>query len=1522
MGMGSEDQATARGPVTQIFRYLEELNRRRNPLKRRIEEQSWRFRFADLPANPAVTVGWPSAMLAEAEVLTAGGQEMAADGALGRDYVLRVGRSILSDVPPPPEVLANWLQLGWVDPGKPVQVVPSRKGIDQEGEPVSVLFGDAPERVEALASWQVLREEWAEKERPARAARRLFEELYEVYGRMEREAERQELVLGDGLLSWSRAGGAIRHPILIQRLSLNFDPQKAEFVLRQTEHPVELYSALFRAIPEVDGSVIGKCRQELEDLQLSLMDNEVTSGFLRRLVVQLSARGEFLGETPMGPDSESPRVARDPVLFLRSRTLGFAAALESILMDIRQRRDLPTSLLNVAGIESLPAHRPGPNGAATAPSINEQILLSKPANQEQIEIARRLDAYGCVLVQGPPGTGKTHTIANLIGHLLAQGKSILVTSHTAKALRVLREQVVPQLQPLCVSVLEGGGESRQQLEQSVAAIVERLASTDADALSRQGEAVAQRRRLLREDLEQQKRELQNARFDEYRDVVVAGKAYSPSEAARQIAASGADGWIPPPVSAGSPLPLTAGELIALYRTNVTLDAQDERDISGTLPKIDDLLPPTDFARLLADREALEKEDLSVLAELWRAAPVEVMPERIEALSLQVARAVTLMNHGTDWQSAAIEAGRQGGPVKQAWSNLLTQIETVGQEAAAAQESLMRYGPVLAPGEDLEAQMKILAEVVQYLEGGRSLSWAVLLTHPTWKKMLPMWRVGVKPPKSQEDFSALLMLAEVELRREQLKDWWERQMTPLGGATRAELGLQPEVACRQYQPLIQEALNWYQATWTPLEREFQRIGFNWPGLLQKMPLNLTARGDLLRLRDAVLQSLPSVFRSRANFLRASRVQKQISTVGETLASLGGSDVAPLITQFKEALAQWDTSAYEAAYARLTELNQKSADLSARQGLLHRLEAVAPAWAASIRDRRPLHDGQDLPGDAEAAWLWRQLSDELDRRQRTSLNMLQQKIAQTEGQLQEATAELVDAKAWEAQVRRTSLDQRKSLIGWLQTVRRIGKGTGKRVPELQAQARRLMGEARTAVPVWIMPLTRVVESFDPATVRFDVVIIDEASQSDAMSLIALYMGAQVVVVGDDEQVSPDAVGENIEDTQNLIAEHLTGIPNAHLFDGKQSIYDLAMSSFGGTICLREHFRCVSDIIQFSNRLSYDGKIKPLRDASSVVTKPYVVSHRVEGAASANKVNEEEALAMVSLLIAATEQPEYADSTIGVISLVGEEQALRIDTLLHQHLSPVEYEQRRIMCGTPAQFQGDERDVMFLSMVDGPQGGPLPLRQQPLFRKRFNVAASRARDQMWVVHSLSLEDLKVGDLRRSLIEHAQNPQAFEQLLQEQEKKTESEFERQVLKRLMVAKYRVQPQWKVGSYRIDMVVEGGGKRLAVECDGDRYHTLDNLAEDMQRQAVLERLGWSFVRIRGSEFFRDADRAMRPLFMRLEEMDIPPSITGTDAGTLESDVEELKVRVIRRADCLRREWKEEANPSSSAHEQDVNFSS
>lgn len=99
----------------------------------------------------------------------------------------------------------------------------------------------------------------------------------------------------------------------------------------------------------------------------------------------------------------------------------------------------------------------------------------------------------------------------------------------------------------------------------------------------------------------------------------------------------------------------------------------------------------------------------------------------------------------------------------------------------------------------------------------------------------------------------------------------------------------------------------------------------------------------------------------------------------------------------------------------------------------------------------------------------------------------------------------------------------------------------------------------------------------------------------------------------------------------------------------------------------------------------------------------------------------------------------------------------------------------------------------------------------------------------------------------------------------------------------------------RNGLVVEGGTRRVAVECDGDRFHPIEKIAEDMARQAVLERIGWRFIRIRGSQFFRDPDAAMRFVFEALADMGVAPSVQSAPIERPSSS-DELLDRVKRRA--------------------------
>jgi len=70
-----------------------------------------------------------------------------------------------------------------------------------------------------------------------------------------------------------------------------------------------------------------------------------------------------------------------------------------------------------------------------------------------------------------------------------------------------------------------------------------------------------------------------------------------------------------------------------------------------------------------------------------------------------------------------------------------------------------------------------------------------------------------------------------------------------------------------------------------------------------------------------------------------------------------------------------------------------------------------------------------------------------------------------------------------------------------------------------------------------------------------------------------------------------------------------------------------------------------------------------------------------------------------------------------------------------------------------------------------------------------------------------------------------------------------------------------------------GENARLAVECDGDQYHTLEKWEEDQIRERQLRRAGWEFWRVSGSSFYRHKEKALDSLWEKLDELGINPIV-------------------------------------------------
>ena len=626
------------------------------------------------------------------------------------------------------------------------------------------------------------------------------------------------------------------------------------------------------------------------------------------------------------------------------------------------------------------------------------------------------------------------------------------------------------------------------------------------------------------------------------------------------------------------------------------------------------------------------------------------------------------------------------------------------------------------------------------------------------------------------------------------------------------------------------------------------------------------------------------------LATDEIQKDESS----LSALAVTSNAHAVTgKLLKAVRDRDVDAYGRGIGSMQSLDTERKKLQKVDEYVMKLNSHLPDLTHEMKQNPDDSSWDERVQKIQNAWNWAQARYWIDDYIRQEdVPALAQRAQQIEDEINATIAKLASLQAWSYCFSRLKEDHRRHMEAWQQSMRRLGKGTGKHAPRHRREAQQHLNKCREAVPAWVMPLHRVWDTVEPSPGMFDLIIVDEASQCGVEALPIFYLGKKVLIVGDDKQISPDAVGLPRDAVHRLMEEFLHDFQFKSSFDVESSLFDHGKLRYGTRrITLREHFRCMPEIIRFSNDLCYsDTPLIPLRqygpDRLPPIEHIFVDSGYREG--SNNRVvNKPEADAVVAKICDMCEGRQYSGKSIGVVVLQGEAQGVLIEKKLLELLGAEEMEKRRLVCGNPYSFQGDERDIMILSMVAAVNQRIGPFTK-PADERRFNVAASRARDQMILFHSVSSDDLSISCLRRQLIEFFEktSPQEIAGIERNELERRASQdnrsvvdpptpfdswFEVDVALALLRKHFIVLPQHEIAGKRIDLVVEGGQARLAVECDGDRWHGADQYEADMQRQQQLERCGWEFFRVSEAAFYSNEEDALTPLWRMLKERDIVP---------------------------------------------------
>ncbi|WP_405887747.1 AAA domain-containing protein [Streptomyces sp. NBC_01136] len=1470
--------ATPDDVVRHVFRYLAEVGESRTRPVRTYDDARHQVWFADLPAQFG-------SFLTEA---------VPGDAPLW----LRADRPERHDPPAPPLPLAHWLDEREIRdaerdtaPGLQPQADVPAEEVSADGSShtarVTVSLAASPQHDKVrnqYRAWVRGWEAWAIRDRSMKPVVRAYDRLYRLCVDASELGESFELVVGFGYLSWSAQDEPVRRHLVTCRAVMAIDPDSGAITVGpDPEHgsPV-LEESMLDAGQKARADIRALVRQELEAAG-DTTDPALADRLHRALTTWTIAAhqaGRYISSTTRhrtGGDPAVPVVSFAPVLLLRERTRrSMLEALRGVAMSIEQGAEPTTLLRAIAGAGG---DRPlGEPGTGEALGESPELYFALPSNDEQRTIAERLRDRDLVVVQGPPGTGKTHTIANLVTDLLAHGNRVLITSHTARALRVLKDKLPASVRELCVSRTDDGA-AQQELEQSVKAILDRQGDFSARAYRRRIQEHEERLRSARSAQALALKALRALREQEtYHHPAEIGD-YEGTLA--RIAQRLADerprfGWIGT-VPADAPtldmdaLPRLRRAALAFTDRHRALAAT----VGAALPEPGQLPSGPEFTEAIETIRAAEAD----LAALRQDDSVSRLDDAVSSLTAaQQDRLAAALDR---FMAAGAAATPQG------WATELRRDLLAGQDLGArsrherttlaltaVENAAAALGATLVSGlesHDVPTALGLATALRDGLAAGEKLRGPLGLKTRLRKAVgdFPETvRVDGRAVETETAAAALLHRVTLERHLQDIEQSW-------GDGAEAWRATDPRIARLRQDVATLTTLT----TLADLRRDVVQLAAVTPGL---------ARVDWGN--DDAASTVRSVLRARAARRAADRPRALIDgALGELRAAAHRRGASAAVDRARAAVEARDTDAYDAAVGEVEDLREalarkKACDDAYRQ-VLAELPEVADALESTPQD--PGWDRRLV--EVEAAWSWsawharmKVLTD--PGAEDTQMRLL----AEADTEIRISLERLAADKSWFSCLSRLTDDQAVALTSYQQSVRRLGKGTGKYAATYRRQARESLQASQEAVPAWIMPLHQVTETvpMDRAG-RFDVVIIDEASQSGPEALLLAWLGAKVIVVGDDQQVSPAQVGVD-HDEQFALQRRLLGeLPAArrNLFTPTASLFDIASGLAGGRgrLMLQEHFRCMPEIIGFSNQLCYGGRLQPLRQYGADRLPPlrsvHVADGYVEGSGQ-KQINRPEAERLVDEIARCIADPAYAGRTLGVITLLGAGQKFLIEDLLADRIPLDERQRRRLRVGNAEEFQGDERDVVFIGLVVSLTGPDGPRRigsySSSLYRQHINVAASRARDQVWLFHSVTLTELGETDLRRAYLDWFSRPaeerdgaglgevrpdiphQAFDSL-----------FEQRVYLALRDRGYRVRPQYPAGRYRIDLVVEGGTQRLAVECDGDAFHTEENADADAARQRELERVGWTFVRIRGSRFFLDPDQALQPLWAELERLGI-----------------------------------------------------
>jgi hypothetical protein len=857
------------------------------------------------------------------------------------------------------------------------------------------------------------------------------------------------------------------------------------------------------------------------------------------------------------------------------------------------------------------------------------LFFPLPASHDQIEMVRQLERSDGLVVQGPRGTDRTSAIANVVCHHLALGLRVLVVSRNETGLALLSEKLPRAIRDLTLNLTGSDKDGLRHAE----AVVSRLQSI-VETLNLRDQ-VEQINRLERDIIET--RQEISLVDDEVADIAsrnleqFSGFSDLPFDVVKTLIADReAYSWF------------TDRPTRFLGATDLLVSAVDKaRDarlrLDGELKYIDDAPPEIatlpDAATLMRLHEDLRRSAEpapggSRDGQLARHAVATLGLEGVGELAadLDALVAAHRIIAGEPWLAALSPLGPNAGEVS-------TDVGMVVDFARDASFQLSRRTgfltrPVEAPADAFANQE--LIDIVDRLAAGAKVFATFSRSARKLKPTIDLIMVGGFAPSAPADWAHV---------RDYLA--WRRDLHALSARWRslaAEIGapaLEPE-SQHTFHGLerIAKSVDAAIVTAALAKRNLATIG---PKLSIPEGEITAMLGDVPRLTafgTAVKSAASRVADQRFELNRLDELfpgndALATSVRADVLSRIGREDVDP-----REIEKRWI-----GVRASMQSLRDRREDFELIDNVCRMMiDAGAPELARRIRSEPAHRETGDcvLVADWAMAWNWAVLmgqTESLGQHQRLR-DLSDQRLA-LETRLRELFEAVVGARVQLGFAQNTSSTVRQALTVFMITLRKMAATcSGPTACRLRLVAREALESCHEGIPCWIMPAWRVAEQLPARLGAFDLVVFDDASESDLRDLTALLRGRKVLVADEDRQAV--GVGGGSRSIERIEPEFLRGVPAAirqFLLPGA-SLGDLVKVLFPDRmIRLREHVRRVDLAAPLAPRMPAQPTIfgEPLRRRTIVDVPDPRKSQQAGATRDAHAIEDEIALVAEGLSLA---------------------------------------------------------------------------------------------------------------------------------------------------------------------------------------------------------------------------------------------------------------------------------------------------